>query len=52
MKPRGNVVVLIRAKEYLAKQNKTKQNKTKNSEWWHQPNDRILLWNLAAMLEL
>ena len=48
MKPRGNVVVLIRAKEYLAK----KKNKTKNSEWWHQPNDRILLWNLAVMLEL
>ena len=29
MKPRGNVVVLIRAKEYLAK---TKQNKTKQNQ--------------------
>lgn len=47
MKPRGNVVVLIRAKEDLAK--KKKKN---NSDWWHQPNVRILLWNLAAMLEL
>lgn len=45
MKPRGNVVVLIRAKQDLAK-------KKNNSDWWHQPNVRILLWNLAAMLEL
>ena len=27
MKPRGNVVVLIRAKEYLAKKKKKNQNK-------------------------
>ena len=27
MKPRGNVVVLIRAKEYLAKKKKKHQNK-------------------------
>ena len=46
MKPRGNAVVLIRAKEDLAKKKKN------NSDWWHQPNVRILLWNLAAMLEL